>query len=162
MHPAAYRYAATHIIPPLSTIELGSLDVNGNLRSLFTGKYVGVDLVAGPNVDLVADAASDELVERVGMVEQVVCCELLEHAEHAERIVANVGRMLESGGRFVMTCATDPREPHACDGGPDLRGEWYRNVDAGEFVAWCLRWGRVVDFEVSDCLGDLRAVVVKQ
>jgi len=43
-----------------SVIEVGSLDVNGTLRSIIAplgpARYVGVDLEAGPGVDVVCDA----------------------------------------------------------------------------------------------------------
>jgi len=36
---------------PHRTLELGSLDVNGSVRKLFSGEYVGIDRVQGPGVD---------------------------------------------------------------------------------------------------------------
>ena len=43
----------------LSILEIGSYDVNGTIRNLFASEnYVGVDLVEGPGVDVVAGGQS--------------------------------------------------------------------------------------------------------
>ncbi|MDB0050250.1 hypothetical protein N9F31_02215, partial [Pseudomonadales bacterium] len=43
----------------LAVLEIGSYDVNGSIRSLFNAQnYVGVDLVEGPGVDVVAGGQS--------------------------------------------------------------------------------------------------------
>jgi hypothetical protein len=36
-----------------STLDIGSYNVNGCLRPLFKGAYVGLDMREGPNVDVV-------------------------------------------------------------------------------------------------------------
>ena len=44
-----------HMIRGAKILEIGSYDVNGNIREMFKGaaEYVGVDLVSGPNVDVI-------------------------------------------------------------------------------------------------------------
>ena len=52
------RLVATHLVPggALSVVDIGSYDVNGSYRPLFAQpgwRYTGVDLEAGPGVDVV-------------------------------------------------------------------------------------------------------------
>ena len=55
----AVGYFGLGVQKNLAVLEIGSYDVNGSIRSLFdTEHYVGVDLVAGPGVDVVADGQS--------------------------------------------------------------------------------------------------------
>lgn len=41
-----------------STLEVGSLNVNGTVRDLFTGVYLGVDMRDGPGVDTASPGLS--------------------------------------------------------------------------------------------------------
>ena len=41
-----------------AVLEVGSYDVNGTVRPLFNGPYLGCDITVGPSVDVVADAQS--------------------------------------------------------------------------------------------------------
>jgi SAM-dependent methyltransferase len=161
VHEAARQFVHRHADPSAATIEFGARNVNGGVADMFIGRYVGVDRTAGDGVDVIADAATFEILPRWGhLAEQVVCCEVLEHAENADEIVANAARNLKPGGTFVMTCAGPGRAEHsAADGGPLRDGEFYRNVPGDEFAVWC-SWGDVIVLEQD--AGDLRAVVVKR
>ena len=84
MHREAFGYIAQQVkeLPPRKhVVEFGGLDINGSVRSLFTAakSYVSVDPQAGRGVDVVMDAL-DYTPEKP--VDTVVCCEVLEHAEH--------------------------------------------------------------------------------
>ncbi len=88
-------------------LEVGSLDVNGSLRSVLEHyephEYVGVDLVGGPGVDLVCGA--EELVDRFGpdSFDIVVATEVLEHVRDWRRVVSNLKRVCRPEGRLVIT-----------------------------------------------------------
>jgi hypothetical protein len=166
MHPGALGYVSRVLFgpPPLpprrAVVELGALDINGGVSQLFYGArpYVGVDLVQGPGVHVVADAAT---YTPDFAPDTVVCCEVLEHAENADRIVQNALQMLAPGGLFIMTCATGGRSPHSAEDGAALRdGEFYRNVTAEMFRYWC--WPLMPVIEIDEQAGDLRAVVWKE
>src|SRR5437660_12882406 len=53
---AAVAEANQRLITGAKVLEIGSYDVNGSVRSLFSAahEYVGVDLQGGPGVDLIA------------------------------------------------------------------------------------------------------------
>lgn len=162
MHDSARRFVERHADPSAATVEFGARNVNGGIADLFYGRYCGVDVRAGDGVDVVADAATFQIVPRWGhLAEQVVCCEVLEHAPNWQAIVENGFGQLGPGGRLIVTCATDDRAPHGVDGG-GVGGEWYRNVPAEEFVAVLFDRARFEAFEVDPLAGDLRVVAVKR
>lgn len=141
-------------------VEFGSRDVNGSVRDLVnSGTYVGVDLVAGPGVDVVCDGRAYETTECVDLV---LCLEVLEHDSDPPSLLGACGRVLRAGGLLVMTCAGDGRVPHsAVDGGPLRDGEWYRNVTELELREAVVGWGAVLVVEHDVLAGDLRAIVRK-
>lgn len=132
MHEAARTYVARFATDtPLDVIEIGSRNVNGGVRDLFpAASWTGVDIIDGPAVDVVADAATWMPDTRADLV---VCCEVLEHTADWPRILANAAGMLRSGGRIVVTAAGPTRAPHSgIDGGPVRPDEHYANLDADE------------------------------
>jgi len=129
MHAAAkafvQRWASTD---PVSVVEIGSRDINGEIRHLWPNAtwYHGLDLHAGPGVDTVCDACEYTPPRPVHVV---VCCEVLEHADNWRGIVLQACSWLRPGGRLIITCAGAGRRPHSAADGGDLRpGEYYGNV----------------------------------
>lgn len=149
--------------PLASVLELGSLEVNGSVKEIFTaakpdvgGIYIGVDLQSGPGVHIVGDAATVDLGRQF---DAVVCCEVLEHATNPVGIVRNGLRHLGPQGVFIMTAAGPEREPHSVDGGPLKPGEHYQAITRAIVTSGLHGFaGRVLidEFSVS---GDIRAVV---
>lgn len=144
MHAEAYAFVATaaqHHQPGGVVYEIGSRNINGTVRGLFRNAavYIGVDVVGGPDVDLVADAATYRPPLPPATV---VCCEVLEHTEKAEAIVTQAASVLAPGGLLIITCAGEGRAPHsAYDGGPLREGEYYRNLLPWEIRQWASEAG---------------------
>lgn len=84
-----------------SVLEVGSLDVNGSVRSLFRGPYVGLDMRPGPGVDIVGTA--DALPFPDGSFDVVVSTEMLEHDARWWLSVAEMRRVLRAGGHLLIT-----------------------------------------------------------
>lgn len=161
MHDAARRFVRS--IAPLirgAVCEIGSRNVNGSVRYLFTGatQYVGVDSREGPGVDIVADGATWDGDGQ--QFDAVVCCEVLEHTADAATVCGNMLKLLRPGGVAIVTVAGPGREPHsAIDGGPVRDGEHYRNVSRLDLSVW---FAGASALAVDDrTLGDIYAVVVK-
>ncbi len=116
-------------------VEIGSRDINGSIKKLFNGsEYIGVDLVDGKNVDVVADAAEwqPEMLQDL-----VVCASVLEHTPRGFALVESAARMLLPGGFFVVTTVADPWPEHsAVDGGTLRAGEHYNNLTKGILERW--------------------------
>lgn len=157
MHAAAYDFVAEHAIPqPCRVLEIGSRNVNGSVRPLFSScEYVGLDVREGEGVDVVADVCE----YKANKFDVVVCCEVLEHAKNWRDLIDAADRLIKKGGTLILTAAGPGRAPHSAFDGAELRaGEHYANIAPKELEAALKGWAKV---EV-DVLGtDVRAVAVK-
>ena len=145
--------------------EVGSLDVNGQARDVVPGgwrKWVGFDLVAGPGVDHVGDAA--ELLPDHPQCDVMVSTEVLEHAPEWANLLTVMCDRIVSGGWLVLTCAGRGRKPHAADGSPGgpHPGEWYRNVTLDEVEAVAAAAGVMREWGEEGWPGDTRFLGRKQ
>jgi hypothetical protein len=162
MHQAAWEFVGRNTCAQYrSVLEFGSRNVNGSLRDLVgADRWVGVDIGAGPGVDIVGDAAS---VNVPGTFELVLCAEVFEHAtdEMCVGMCGNAARHLESGGHFIATMAGPRRAPHsAVDGGALRDGEFYRNVDHAVLDSW-LSGAGFRHWTIDELDDDIRCVAVK-
>lgn len=91
-------------------LDIGSLDINGNLKQLFNEpNYIGVDVGEGPNVDVVSkghEYDSDELFD------VVVSAECFEHDMYYDKTIKNMIRLLKPGGLMIFSCASTCRPEH--------------------------------------------------
>jgi hypothetical protein len=134
MHPEAMAWVAAFATDrPVSVLDIGGRDINGSPRSLFPSAttYVTLDILDGPGIDIVADAA---MWEPDRLYDVVVCCEVFEHAKWWRDIILTAHRALAPGGIFIATMAGPGRALHSgVDGGPVLHeGEHYGNVKAAD------------------------------
>ncbi len=163
MHSAAFNYVSDVVargtLPEGDVLEIGSRDVNGTVRWLFSGRrYIGSDIAPGPGVDIVA-GGEDITLDTPAAV--VVTTETLEHTAEAEVICRNAYRLLQPGGVFIVTCAGVGRLPHsAIDGGPLRAGEFYANVSADDLRRWLSEFSRR-DIVENPAAGDIYATAVK-
>lgn len=119
-------------------LDVGSLDINGNNRFLFTNsEHIGIDIGPGPNVDVVC--LGHEYSEPDGSFSAVVSTECFEHDMHYAKTILNIVKLLASDGMFIFTCASTGRPEHGTtrsDGGVNApllsnHGEWsdyYKNL----------------------------------
>ena len=125
-----------HLFQGKSVLDCGSLDINGNNRYLFAGgRYTGIDLIEGPNVDEVS-----RIHEYTGgPFGVVISTECLEHDAHAAESIRRMIEMVANDGIIIITCATLGRPEHGTPG----HEEWaspatnshYRNLAPSELVA---------------------------
>ncbi len=112
-------------------LDLGGRDINGGIRDLLpNANWTGVDVVAGPGVDLVHDCTRPWPAD-LPKFDVVVCTEVLEHVAAWRELVKVCGQALKpDGARTVyLTCASTGRRPHGASGALNpAPGEWYRNV----------------------------------
>jgi SAM-dependent methyltransferase len=101
-----------------SIIEVGAYDVNGSLRphvqSLNPGKYVGVDIAAGPGVDLVADVTDILNHFEYGSFDMVIATEVLEHVKNWRKAVSNIKHIIKPGGIVIITVPSKGCGFHGC------------------------------------------------
>jgi SAM-dependent methyltransferase len=144
MHTEAYTYTREALArcggaTSKAILEIGSININGSARDLCAGAahYWGIDLVAGPGVDQVIDAAAYDGGARYDLV---ISNEVLEHAPLPMLVLRCAAQALRRGGYLILTCAGEGRKPHSADGSEHPHeGEHYANIDlsdlAGEVLA---------------------------
>lgn len=95
----------------VNVIEIGSLDINGSLRGLFSyPNYVGVDLELGPGVDYAV--LGENVKYRDDSFDISVSAECFEHNPQWAEGFANMKRMTRPGGLIVFSCAGTGRPEH--------------------------------------------------
>ncbi|MGA2969854.1 MAG: methyltransferase domain-containing protein [Acidimicrobiales bacterium] len=126
-------------------IEIGSFDVNGEIRSLFEHidleVYVGVDLTEGPGVDVVS--LGHELQLDGEYFDLAISVECFEHDQFWPLTFAKMVELLKPGGWLVFTCASTGRPEHgtsrsdpSLSPGTSSRGfEYYKNLSEQDFLA---------------------------
>lgn len=156
MHPEAFQWVEMHAPQHrVDVLEVGSYNVNGEVRQLFTGHYLGIDLHPGPGVDVAVDAAE---FDPPRLFDVVVSTEVLEHTPRWREIVAMCGVALRPGGALILTCAGPGRAPHGAHG-DGVGSEWYDNVSAPDLEAETSKWG---DGIVRRQGHDTQAYVIKR
>lgn len=112
----------------VKVIDCGSLDVNGSLADLFDdSEYLGIDIVAGKNVDLVCK--THELPD--AQYDTVVSAEMLEHDEYWEKSLKKMYDICKSGGLIAISAAGEGRAEHGTTRTGAIWGtsnDYYRNI----------------------------------
>jgi SAM-dependent methyltransferase len=90
-------------------LDIGSYDVNGSLRPLFTN-YTGLDMRPGPNVDQVAN--SHQMPFPDCEFEVVTCVEMLEHDDNPFKTMQEIHRVLKPGGWVILAASGIFFPPH--------------------------------------------------
>ena len=142
-HPdqlAFFKIAATHFpehFRDSRILEVGSLDINGSIRSIASGcEYIGIDIGPGPGVDVVVPG--QEYAGEDESFDTVLSAECMEHNPAWRETMTNMVRVLRPGGLFLLTCAAPGRPEHGTSrSSPDASPltvqagqEYYRNLSS--------------------------------
>ena len=90
----------------LEILEIGSFNVNGTYKSLFLNlnwNYCGLDMVEGPNVDVVSKSAYDFGIEK--QFDVVISGNCLEHVEAPWKWIRELEKVTKKGG---IVCIITP------------------------------------------------------
>jgi len=110
MHPSSYNKMKEMTgkyldqSQTLSILDIGSYDVNGSYKDIFSNEnwnYVGVDISAGPNVDIVSEDPYKWEVED-NSFDFVISGQCLEHVKKPWLWIKEVERVLKYGGITVL------------------------------------------------------------
>ena len=122
----------------LSVLDVGSFDVGGSIRDFFKkNNYIGVDLIKGPNVDIVLSGS--ELCKLKKKFDIVISCECFEHAKDWKEIFLSMYNVCEDDGYVIFTCASRGRIEHGTlrtinSDSPGTTGTYYKNIFKNEFI----------------------------
>lgn len=124
MHLSSYEHmtklVARHLDPRalLSVVDIGSYDVNGSYRTLFKNErwsYTGVDLSAGPGVDIVLTSPYHFPLPS-GSFDLVISGQAFEHIEYFWQTWLEMLRILKPGGRiFLIAPSRGPEHKYPQD-----------------------------------------------
>ena len=78
-----------------TVVDVGSYDTNGTYKSLFTGKYIGADIIDGPNVDVLIGSLK---WGKINNVDAVISGQTLEHIANIPALMAEIMKVLKPGG----------------------------------------------------------------
>lgn len=99
-------------------LDLGSFDVNGSYRPLFNRPgwcYRGIDLEAGPNVDIVL-ASPYQLPLPAGSADLIISGQAFEHIEFFWLTWLEMARLLKPGGMiFLVAPSRGPEHRYPVD-----------------------------------------------
>lgn len=120
-------------------LDIGSLDINGTIRDLFFGAYIGVDVAPGKGVDVVS--LGHEFQSEPFDV--VLSAETLEHDCFRALTIENMKLLLKPKGLLIITAAGHtrpehgtPKEDPACapllGKNPKMNPDFYENVNINE------------------------------
>ena len=135
-------------------LEVGSLDINGSVRELFSGcQYTGVDLQPGPGVDLACPGHLLSLP--TASFDTVISAECFEHNPFWRETLANMLRMTRPGGLVLVSCATTGRKEHGTSRtNPDAspftvqeKWDYYRNLTGRDLEHGVNLGGWLADWE---------------
>lgn len=143
-------------------LDIGSLDINGNNRGLFTDStYIGIDIGNGPGVDIVC--RGHEFRDETGF-EFVVSSECFEHDEYWDLTFTNGVKLLKSGGMFMFSCASANRPEHGTRRTSPkdspftsaLENDYYKNLNEEDFSQLPLdEWFSEYEFQTNTNPDDL-------
>lgn len=145
----------------VSVLDIGSLDINGNNRYLFSNyTYTGVDIGAGKNVDVVSKGHEFKPGTHYNVV---ISTECFEHDMYWKDTIKNCIDLTMKGGIFLFTCATTGRQEHGTTrttpkDSPFTHtqfSDYYMNLTEGDVRAAILeKFGKPIDEVFSKYLFD--------
>ncbi len=95
------RYLSERIGQPLRIVDVGSLDVNGTYRGIFTQPlwtYTGLDMTAGANVDTVLRTPYVWREVASSSADVVISGQAFEHIQYFWITMLEIARVLTTGG----------------------------------------------------------------
>ena len=109
MHTSVYRemkkFSETLPSSPLLIADVGSMNVNGTYRPLFTKPgwtYTGLDIASGDNVDVVLDGHYEWRNLGNSSFDVIISGSALEHTKYPWLIVQQAARILKPGGQVCL------------------------------------------------------------
>ena len=90
-----------YLNPQGRILDVGSLDVNGNIKHCCNGLYIGIDIRKGKNVDI--QASSHNLPFKSEIFDNVISVGTLEHDDAFWLSINEMKRILKIGGRLLLS-----------------------------------------------------------
>jgi SAM-dependent methyltransferase len=120
-------------------VEIGSLNINGTVRSFFNDcVYVGVDVGIGRGVDVVSLGHKYKMPNSFDVA---ISCECFEHDPHWKETFENMIELCKPDGLIIFSCATTGRKEHGTNKSEpqsspltvNLGWDYYKNLTEQNF-----------------------------
>lgn len=99
-----------------SILEVGSADINGNLRSLIAHwkpeDYLGTDIEKSINVDMICKAESLANTFGENAFDIVICVDVLEHIQNWREAINNIKKVCKENGIIIISVPDKGLEYH--------------------------------------------------
>ena len=114
MHPNSMTIMKTfveeHQAQDMTVVDIGSYDINGTYKEFFTGDYIGVDIIAGPNVDIIMGS---EEWNNLSKIDLVISGQTLEHVADIPKLMSEIYKVLKPNGLlYIIAPSTGPRHDY--------------------------------------------------
>jgi SAM-dependent methyltransferase len=113
------RYLSDRVKEPLRILDVGSQDVNGSYRQIFSEPlwtYTGLDMAAGNNVDLVLRSPYVWKEVPSGSADVVISGQAFEHIRYFWITMLEIARVLKAGGICcVLAPSSGPEHRYPVD-----------------------------------------------
>jgi SAM-dependent methyltransferase len=124
----------------LEVLEVGSYKVNAknSFRHLIpNSKYIGIDLIKGPEVDIVMNGCEIEKLNK--KFDIIISGECFEHASNWKEIFSSMVQNIKDDGFVVLTMASKGRIEHGTSRSnplesPGTNDEYYKNLTKNDFL----------------------------
>ncbi len=129
-----------HYFEGKKVLEIGSLNINGSVRTFFeSSEYIGVDVASGKDVDIISNG--EDFSDKANSYDVIISCECMEHNPMFEKTWLNMIRLLKNDGLMIMTCATYGRAQHGTSVNEPISSpltislgqDYYRNLTKHDF-----------------------------
>lgn len=88
-------------------LEVGSKNFNGSVKPIALAQkpksYIGIDLQAGKDVDVLLDAINITRRYEKESFDTIICVEMLEHAPDWKSVITEIKKALKSEGFILLT-----------------------------------------------------------
>ena len=118
-------------------LEIGSLIINGSLRQIFykSAEYVGVDLGAGPGVDVISKGHEIDFPN--DYFDLALSAECFEHDQFWDLTFQKMIDLTRPDGFIIFSCATTGRAEHGTNrtdaGSSPFTQSYYNNLTESDF-----------------------------
>jgi SAM-dependent methyltransferase len=124
-----------HKFSGVRVLDVGSLDINGNNRFIFTDyQYIGLDIGEGKNVDVVCRGHEYKSEEPFDVT---ISSECFEHDEYWVLTFTNMVRLTKEDGMVVFSCASEHgtrrTSPNDSPFTSQIENDYYKNLNKEDF-----------------------------
>lgn len=151
-------------------LDVGSLDINGNNKGLFEScDYVGLDLIEGPNVDVVSIAHEFNCNEQFDVV---LSTNAFEHDMYLELTLKNMVKLLKPLGLMFFCGSSGHKEHGTLRTSPWASGttkvnnkkwaNYYKNIKVEDVTNFLNLKEIFSEFSIEDAEKDVRFVGIKR